>query len=322
MRFRVFQIKNLLLPIILILGFTFSTCSSSGDVIDNEVKDARIKLVSAKSRIAPFEDLKVSIDVDLEVLYASYDSIVWHANGVAYSSILFGDPWEGVDNERDIRFSDYRIGKHKVYALGYLCDKVVSQDSVEYEVIKPAGDFMSFRWSTETKDQYLHYTTGMTPLHYMPSDDGCLKIGGVSLHLYLTVENKDKKYAILQFVPWTFETNLRGSKIKVAPDINNFDWHDESDAGNEARYNMEYTFLHNYMTEFYGEPLLVYSGDDVTKTSLKEEYAKRFTYNTHYYPVEIWETPATVICLARANNSMGGVNQKGLSLVVAQPRKY
>lgn len=315
------QIKNLFFITALTLGFSFSACSD--DEHNDTSKDATLKLISSKSEIVPFEDIKVSIDVDLELLYNSYDSITWSANGAASDYGFFGNQWSQLDDERDLRITDYRFGKYKVYALGYKDGIVISKDSIEYQVNKPSGDFMSIRWGQSTKNQYLSYVTGVTPNQYLPTYEGWTKIGGVRLDLDYFVENIDVEYAILRFMPWTSSSNLRTSKDGTIPDVNDFDWHDRTEKGNLARYDIEYTFHHNYLVELYGAPKLVYSGDDVTQTTLQDEYDARFSYKleTSYYPVEIWDRPGSSICLVRANNQRGLVNQAGISLVVAQPHK-
>lgn len=315
------QIKNAFFVIALTVGFCFSACSD--DEQNETFKDAKLKLISSKSEIVPFEDIKVSIDVDLELLYNSYDSITWSANGAASDYGFFGNQWSQIDDERDLRITDYRFGKYKVYALGYKDGIVISKDSIEYQVNKPNGDFFSIRWGQSTKNQYLSYVTGITPNEYRPTYEGWTEIGGVRLDLYYFVENTNVEYATLRFMPWIASSNLRTSKSAAIPDVNDFDWHDRTDEGDMARYDMEYTFHHNYLVELYGAPKLVYSGDDVTQTTLKEEYDTRFSYKleSYCYPVEIWDTPGSSICLVRANNWMGGVNQAGISLVVAQPRK-
>ncbi|PXV62481.1 hypothetical protein CLV62_11921 [Dysgonomonas alginatilytica] len=316
------QIKNLLFTTALVVVFGFSACSDDDENIT--VKDAKLKLISSKSEIVPFEDIKVSVDVDLELLYNTYDSITWNANGAASDYGFFGNQWSQVDDERDLRITDYRFGKYKVYVLGYKDGIVISKDSIEYKVNKPNADFISINWGQSTRDQYLSYVTGITPNQYMSTHEGWTKIGGVSLNLNHIVSEKDTEYATFRFMPWTSEANFRNVKLRSIPDINDFDWHEETDRGDSpARYDMEYTFHHNYLIELYGNPSLVYNGDDVTKTTLTDEYGKRFAYKLEggYYPVEIWNTPSSNICLIRANNSMGGVNQKGICLVVAEPRK-
>lgn len=310
--------KSILLLTMLFLGLTFTACSED----DNEVtvkKDPTLKLVAAKTEIVPFEDVKVSIDVDFDLLLENYDSITWKANGVAYG--FFQNPWYSIDEQRDIRLTDYRVGVHKAYVLGYKDGSVISKDSIEYKVNKPQGDFISISWNKNTKNEYFSYTTGLTPDRYLPTNGVWSTVtGGVCLNLDHFVEDENGEYAILQFVPWRSSRNV---EIEV-PDFNDFHWGwDYNKDDQEPRYAMEYTFHHTYLTELYGEPTLVYNGDDVTQTTLMDEYKKRFKQSSQsqFYPVEIWETPTSVICLTRANNQHGGVNQKGISLVIAEPRK-
>lgn len=300
---------------------TFTSCSDNNGIDDfplPELPDPAIKLKSSENIIEPFQDILISIDVDMEVLYANYDSITWKANGTAYAhwSTIFGFP----DGERDLMITDYRLGEHKAYAFGYKDGEIISKDSIVYEVVRPTGDFLCLKWNQNKKNEYLHYTTGLTTNQYLPTHEGRIKIGGVSLDLTHDVEKKDMEYATLRFCPWTSETNSR-SFVRSVPDINDFDWNTERDNEDTAQYELEYEFHHNYLTELYGEPLLKYEGDDITQTTLMDEYNEMFKYrySDGYYPAEIWVTPTTAIVLTIANNRVGK-NQRGICLVVAEPR--
>ena len=98
----------------LMIGVVYS-CSSDENLNDPVVcpVDATIRLKASKTTIMPFEDIKVSVDVDSEILKDNYDSIRWFANGVAYA-IFTQLPWSDDDSRRDIRVTDYLVGKHKV----------------------------------------------------------------------------------------------------------------------------------------------------------------------------------------------------------------
>ncbi len=312
--------KSLLLkfsPVLLSLSLLFSACSNDDD--NKENPDPSIKLIASKTNIVPFEDIKISIDVDINLLYDTYDSITWKANGTVYGSFFI---FSGENDERDIRITDYRIGNNKAYALGYKDGKVISIDSVAYTVEKPKGDFFSIKWNTKTKNEYLHYTTGLTPNNYLPTHEGWTKIGGVSLDLSYIIEDKEKEYAEMLLTPWTFESNLKSTKAISVPDINDFNWEvdDYDREALETKYKMEYDFLSSYITELYGPSKYIYEGEDITQTTLWDKYNELFKNNHRDFPpAEIWVTPTTAICLVQANNWSGGKNQRGICAVIAEP---
>jgi len=298
------------------LSLLFSACSDDNEI---QVPDPSIKLIASKTSIVPFEDIKISINVDTNLLIDAYDSITWKANGVIYGG--FG-LFFGANDERDIRITDYRIGKNKAYALGYKDGKVISIDSIAYTVEKPKGDFFNIKWNTKSKNEYLHYTTGITPNNYLPTDAGWTKIGGVSLDLDYMVENKQKEYAVMCLIPWTSESNFKRKKSISVPDINDFNW-DVDGYDNEAlefRYEMEYNFLSSYITELYGPSKYIYEGEDITQTTLWNKYNELFKNNhRNFPPAEIWITSTTAICLVQANNWVGGKNQRGICAIIAEP---
>lgn len=298
------------------LTLLFSACSNDDEI--HVEPDSSIKLIASKTSIVPFEDIKLSIDVDLDLLYNTYDSITWKTNGVVYGIFFFA----GEKDERDIRITDYRIGENKAYALGYKDGKAVSIDSVTYTVEKPKGDFFNIKWNTKIKNEYLYYTTGLTPNNYLPTDEGWTKIGGVSLKLNYIVEDIDREYVEMFLEPWTFESNLKSTKTISTPDINDFDWHPDSDDREalEVKYKMEYTFLSSYITELYGPSKYIYEGKDITQTTLRDKYNELFKNNHRDFPpAEIWITPTTAICLVQANNWVGGKNQRGICAIIAEP---
>jgi len=302
-----------------LLSLSLVLIACSDDETIQEKPDPSIKLIASKTKIVPFEAIKISIDVDRDLLNNTYDSITWKANGVTYGGFgLFG----GVNNERVISITDYRIGNNKAYALGYKDGKVISTDSITYTVEKPKGDFFSIEWNTNNKNEYLHYTTGITPNNYLPTYEEWTKIGGVSLDLWYIVENTEKEYAIMVLTPWTSESNFKSKKTILVPDINDFDWdvdHDDNEAL-ESKYRMEYTFLSSYITELYGPSKYIYEGEDITQTTLWNKYNELFKNNhRNFPPAEIWITPTTAICLVQANNWAGGKNQRGICAIIAEP---
>ncbi|MDU1891287.1 MAG: hypothetical protein E6767_11405 [Dysgonomonas sp.] len=311
-------LKNALLFSFISLSFL---CSCSDDDKDEiKEKDATLKLISSKAEIAPLEEFKVNIDIDADLFYNSYDSIVWEANGTSYNwleaSLLF-------QHGREIWLTDYKIGKHKACVFGYKDGIIVSKDSIEYSVKQTVRDFLELKWGQNTINQHFTYTTGITPTKFLSGNAFQCKKGGVCLNLSHWVEEKNE-YATFHLMPWSSSSSIKNSKIKSLPNINDFDWHNESERGDHTeRYQIEYEFLHNYIVEYHGEPQYVYEGNDITQTTLMEEYNKRFRtkIKSSFYPEEIWVTSNSVICLLRANNYMGGVNEKGICEIIAEPRK-
>ncbi len=304
--------KNVSFPLCLLI-ILLSACSDS----DDPYKRFALKLNSSVYQIEPLQDIPVYINLDRDVMFATYDSICWHANGQAHR--YMGDDFNG------IILTDYKLGKHKAYLFGYKDGAVLSKDSIEYEVVPPTGDFIHIKWGKQTRNQYYAYITGMTPEIEIPKGTWEYAHGGVRLKLSHNVELTKKEYATFDLLPWASYSSFK-YMTRAIPDINDFDWHkniDIEDLEDTARYDMEYAFFHNYLKEFYGDPILTYDGEDITQTTLWEEYSERFNYTpwSDYYPVEIWSTPTTFICLIRGNNRIGGVNQKGICLVVAEPRK-
>ncbi len=309
----------------LILLMDFSACSEDNHPTgpNPNLPINKIKLISNKTVIEPFENIKITIEGDLDQLTDTYDDIVYHTNGVAYPP--FGNQWRYEDNKANFRITDYKPGKYKTYASGYKEGILISQDSIEYEVIHPRGDFLSIFWQKSKNDEYFYYTTGRTPYNYISSQTSKLKIGGVSLWLLHTVENVKTEFIKFYFVPWGSELfDSYKTKALVIPDINNFDWHDQSDEGYEARCKIEYEFHHNYITELYGKSTLKFEGDFVYQTNLWEDYNLRFMnkLDNSFYPIEIWETSTSFICLARAGNSYPNARHPNqTSIVIAEPKK-
>lgn len=309
----------------LILLVVFSACSEDDhpNGPNPNLPINKIKLISNKTVIEPFENIKITIEGDLDQLTDTYDDMIYHTNGVAYHP--FWNPWRDEDNKANLRITDYKPGKYKTYALGYKNGILISEDSIEYEVIHPRGDFLSIRWQQSKTDEYFFYTTGRSPYNYISSQVNNPKIGGVSLCLSHIVENIQTEFIEFRFMPWGSDIfSSYETKALVIPDINNFNWNDYSEEGYIARCKIEYEFHHNYLTDLYGKPTLKFEGDFVYQTNLWEEYNSRFVnkLENSFYPIEIWETQTSFICLARAGSTQPNTpytNQ--ITLVVAEPKK-
>lgn len=309
------QIIPYMLSVVMVLMIVACAKDDDNNTPDIIPRDTSIKLKASKQTIVPFEEILVSVDLKMDLLRETYDSITWQANGLARTF------WEGTYDEdtRNLRLTDYRFGVFYAYAFGYKEGNIISKDSIKYEVKKPTGDFVHIRWGSNSKDKFYGYLWGNTPTNYLSADNGMTKFGGISIELYHFVEKKFE-YATLTLLPWhvSYSSMVKAGSI---PNINEFDRH--HNLYNESRYEVEYNFCHSYMVELYGKPTFTYDGDDITQTTLQEEYNNRFLYDLsplNLYPQEIWITPSSVICLSRANNEMGPVNQKGTCQLVAEPR--
>ena len=301
--------------------FALAACSSDDDPNipdrNGSKPETKLEITANKSKITPFEVLTVKLSPDVHVMYNNYDSVKFQANGSYWNgSIVIGLPDDEYSDEYE--FTDYDLGKHKIEVLGYKDNKIVSRDSVEYEVTRPTGDFFHLKWNQEsgTVDRSFNFV-GPTKLKI---NEDYKKLTYVVLGLSYSIKDSKNEYAILRFTPWSHTTYTRG-----LPDINSIDWSDHEDAGHAARVELEHTFMHEYITSLYGPSQFIYEGDDITQTTLTDEYISRFNYNRDFkgygYPVEIWTTPTTSICLLQYNDFIGGVNTRGICRVVAEPRK-
>lgn len=289
--------------VILSIGLCAVIAGCSNDDENNKRKGdpVKLKLTASTKTIEPFQRIKLTLDMEAEDIRATYDSIVWIANGLAHSS--FQNPWyQEEDDLKDKSITDYKIGKHKAYVFGYKNSKLLSKDSIEYEVIKPTADFLSVRWSgyENKKNEYLYYKTGLTPLMF-PVTGG---IGGIVLSLIHINEPSKYEHAILEYMPWAAYSNKY-------PAI------DETREEERARQKIEIeatrVLYHDYITSIYGKSMFLYEGD-VRDTNLLGEYNKRFKngMKAEQYPVEIWVTPTTNICLYSLYT--------GWYYVIAEPR--
>lgn len=160
----------------------------------------------------------------------------------------------------------------------------------------------------------------------------------IILDLYHYTKSELEEYAILSMMP--FSSNFKrtadleklefASKTRIEgpvslPDIDTYDFSGKVDYGateedfNEAQ-QMTYSFWHEYITMNYGKSILRYEGDDVSKTTLWDAYNTRFRNKlseatlmySDVYPIEIWETPTTNICIYAV--------YRGWYYVIAEPR--
>ncbi len=304
----------------------FVGCSDN-DTIESGVElDPSLKLKIDKTTISPFEKATVSIDVDLELLYNSYDSVVWRNNGTWWNGI---GTYPNNDDKRDLHITDYRLGKNKVYAIGYVDGAITSQAEIEYEVVEPTKDFFLINWKDQnTKGLETNWYRTLRPVI---SNNESEVWHGINLVLWHFSRKDTPKYAILDFMPQRVSKSGLSQQMKnktksgALPDIDNYDFINKMDDDNpEARkeaYEMTRSFQHEYITMIYGESILKYEGEDVRQTTLWDEYKKRFKTaldSSSYpgsdgkYPIEIWETPNSYICLFSLYS--------GWYYVIAEPR--
>lgn len=271
------------LPLFISICLGLTSCSK--DEVDKE-NPSSIKISISDKRVEPFQPITAKVDTPKEEILQSYDSLVWIANGVA--SRYWNSLAEvGARYIIGRNITDYVVGKHKLYVIGYKNGNIISKDSSEYDIKKPSGDFLSMKWGGSDKDECLTFRTGTTPVNYNPIKG----VKGIELNLHRIIQKTQKEYLLLEYVPWIFK--------------NADAWIEE-----DTRENI-YTLFHNYITSIYGKSTYVYTGGDIKKTNLWSEYNKLFQYQpqiqyplyTESYPVEIWETPTASICLfAAANN--------------------
>lgn len=303
--------------------FCLASCSDKGEDLLNDSlsgKDPSLKLLYSQQEIEPFGIINLEIDNDQETLIEAYDSIRWIANGITNTHFIVS--FEYLDFRMRISLTDYLVGEHKAYVLGYKDGKVISKDSMEYRVNMPNKDFLNIRWKQQNRNQYFECVSGLTPYRYVFYDGREDRLQGLDLNLNHCVEGV-KEYASMSFLPWT-ATLLRSVRAAKLADIVEFDWLNDSVEGSIARGKFECAFFHDYFTDLYGEPKFIYTGDDPKETTLQEECDKRFSceIDSGYYPVEIWETPTTYICITQGASWLGPYGgQRGSCIVFAQPRR-
>lgn len=329
------KVKTLvLLSSIFMLGLW--SCSNDKDVDPNDgnevPKDTSLKLIAKKTVIEPFEKLTVRIDLDEELIYSEYDSVRWDAAGIWRGGVV---TIPNNEDPRDVHFTNYRLGKHKIILKGYRDGKVISSPSVEYEVVSPRGDFLNVKWGKTEKFNSASYYSGLTPSAFLPTTEGSVKIGGISINRWHIADSKDGEYVHLELVPWSstssFSSNLRmnRSSMETVPEINDIDWHPE-DGGDRnkwlenhaKRVKDETDFWYNYITALYGAPLFEYNGDNPKETTLWAEYNERFNNppRDKACPYVIWETGSTYIAMNHYVDIRGGREVKGMPAILAEPK--
>ncbi|MDU1904194.1 MAG: fimbrillin family protein [Dysgonomonas sp.] len=185
--------------------------------------------------------------------------------------------------------SFYLPGEYKVSLSGYKDGKVASSDTVNISV-ENTGDFLGLRWNELTAYEpfnFLKRTSQRDIIH--------------SIHMDIINDP-------VQFI-----------KLRSYPNYSN----EENWALFHKNSREEY---YNYITSLYRDALFTFSGNDISKSDLSEEYNKRFTVsleeiesNSIYIPVAIWETPFTYISLVGSIKS-GIETDINYFRVVAQPR--
>lgn len=318
--------------VLLFLTLVGLNACSDDDNDDNNfiANNSKIKLIANKTEIEPFEDIKVSIDVDLELLLSAYDSIRWETNTSAYGSFSsLGFFILGLNNHKDFNITDYRIGNFKTYAFGYKDGNIISSDSIEYEVKKSTGNFINIRWNKwndSQRSETFSCTTGLSPYQYIKEPNGRLSLSGVELKLYHSITSKNIEYAELGFTIWSYEVS-NYTRSQTVSNINDFDWsYSLTDKYSLEKYRaqalFESDFFHNYLTDLYGISNYIYEGKDPSQTTLIDEYKQRFANNRNsdFYPCEIWQTSTSYICLLVSQAQLGEGLERGICKVIAEPR--
>lgn len=304
----------------LALVLIFMACDNS----DSEsVKEIRFKLEADKTFISPLEPISIRLVPDIDELVDTYDEIRWEANGSFWDGYIT----IGGKQENSFEFTDYKPGKHKIVGYGYKDDVLISESSIEYEVVNPKGDFMHLEWGAEESKSYSY----RPPVKKIEGD--VEKYFRIVLSLYHDPKAYNNgvwyEYAELDLMPWTY-TFSRSSERNVIelPDIYGFDWlpYDGYDreilAQNYKKRNeFEYALLNGMITNYYGYPAFEYVGKDATQTDLIEEYNKRFKRPLYdNYPTKIWETSSSYIALIQNSGEVNGENYNIVVTIVAEPR--
>lgn len=320
--------KRIALLTFIILGI--SSCSNDDEVLKINNVDTALKLKAEKNIIEPFEKLKVSVDLDLDIIYDTYDSISWNANGVFDDGIIYLSP-QPLTDERDSYFTDYGLGEHTIKIFGYKEGVLLSEDSVKYTVVSPKGDFLNVIWGNlkNGNSKCSRYIGNYGPWKYIENDE-VMQRRWINFTLYSATTYQGDKYATMYFIPtsstiYGWKSSALTKSMVNVPDVNDFDWFNQDDYEKE-RKKFEYDFFYNYITELYGEPKFVYEGYSPSDTNLKGELANRVSPNVvsgeSWHPVVIWDTATSHIILTRAEDHIGGDRRPSICRLYAVPRKY
>src|ERR1035437_9927880 len=143
----------------------FSSCNClNKDLIGNK----NLKITASKIVIEPFDTIALKLNLSKEEIQLKYDSIFWIGDGQANEPLSNSLDSNIIINNQNFALkksvTDYRIGKHKVYIKTYK-NKIASlSDSIEFEVLYPTGDFLSFK-RNEKKAEYLFFNPKLTQEH-------------------------------------------------------------------------------------------------------------------------------------------------------------
>lgn len=308
--------------------FVFASCSDDKQEDDTRFPvDTALKLKAEKMVIEPFEKLKIRIDLDLDLIYETYDSLSWQANGVFWNGIIIIGGGQEAD-ERDSYFTDYELGEHEITLSGFKDGKLLSKASIQYKVESPKGDFMNIKWGKETGSTSSDYLGNYTPLKII-EEDGWYKREWIVFSLYrsYTSSYPEEEYATMGFTPWSSSSNVKtlGRGLVDLPHVNEVEWHDRSHEGDRKRKEFEYSFLLAYMTELYGKPSFLNGETIPSKTNLYDEYSKRVSVDIskhgYKHPVAIWDTSTSHIVLTQAEDFIGGELLPSVCKIIAVPRK-
>jgi hypothetical protein len=214
------------------------------------------------------------------------DSVVWQLPGV------FNEVYTGYRMQIRLEQRFYLPGTYVTKVTAYRDSLVAGRDSVRVEV-KLTGDFLGINWGTEEEEPVPR------------SFDFVSLTEGFTLTLFLSVS--EMPYMLLSYK------------------INNYPGREKYKEGIAATRS----FLYDYITALYGESEAVYAGEDVTQSPLAGKYAERFanvlngpaTDNTPYYPLALWEAPASHIALIGSAPSTSGDISVSYYKIIAEPVK-
>ncbi|MDR1202809.1 MAG: hypothetical protein LBL58_14440 [Tannerellaceae bacterium] len=287
----------LLLFIVGFIGMIAASCAQEegGVAVDNRplFEDALVLSASVET-VGLFDamsfDIKTSQKDNGKGGLAYYlgerlDSVVWQLPGV------FNEVYMGYRMPIRLEQRFYLPGTYVTKVTAYRDSLVAGRDSVRVEV-KLTGDFLGINWSTEEEPASRAF-------------DFVSLTEGFTLTLFQSVS--ETPYMLLSYK------------------INNYPGRDKY----KEEIAATRSFLYDYITELYGESEVAYAGEDVTQSPLAGEYAERFanaldgpaTDNMPYYPLALWEAPASHIALIGSAPSTSGDISVSYYKIIAEPVK-
>ncbi|MDR1402489.1 MAG: hypothetical protein LBJ60_02135 [Tannerellaceae bacterium] len=253
--------------------------------------DALILTASAKTA-GLFSNMSFDIQTDQKnnekgglayYLGERLDSVVWLLPDI------FHQVYAGYRMPIRLEQSFYLPGKYEAKVVAYRDSLVVGRDSVSVNVAL-TGDFLGINWDSEEEPASRSFD-------FVSLDKG------FTLALFHSIS--ETPYMLV-----SYKVNEYRGRNKYKEEI----------AATRS-------FLYNYMTALYGESIAGYEGEDVAQSTLADEYAARFkntlngfvTDSVPYYPLALWETPASHIALIGSAPPTSGEISVSYYKIIAEP---